>query len=113
MNPSHGLSWEKSGEQEGVFATLFILTGKLQTANLYLGDIIKVSANVTTVGWHNNDINIPTAAKIDGYEFVEYILSADTYRISGISHSGSSITYYVNTVGTSANINCIPLYKRL
>ena len=24
MNPSHGLSWEKSGEQEGVFATLFI-----------------------------------------------------------------------------------------
>ena len=89
------------------------LNGKLQTANLYLGDIIKVSANVTTVGWHNNDINIPTAAKIDGYEFVEYILSADTYRISGISHSGSSITYYVNTVGTSANINCIPLYKRL
>ena len=89
------------------------LNGKLQTANLYLGDIIKVSANVTTIDWHNNDINIPTAAKIDGYEFVEYILSADTYRISGISHSGSSITYYVNTVGTSANINCIPLYKRL
>lgn len=89
------------------------VNGKLQTANLYLGDIIKVSANVTTIGWHNNDINIPTAAKIDGYEFVEYILSADTYRISGISHSGSSITYYVNTVGTSANINCIPLYKRL
>lgn len=89
------------------------LNGKLQTANLYLGDIIKVSANVTTIGWHNNDINIPTAAKIDGYEFVEYILSADTYRISGISHSGSSITYYVNAVGTSANINCIPLYKRL
>lgn len=29
MNPSHGLSWEKSGEQEGVFATLFILTSKL------------------------------------------------------------------------------------
>lgn len=29
MNPSHGLSWEKSGEQEGGFATLFILTGKL------------------------------------------------------------------------------------
>ena len=90
-----------------------MITGKLQTANLYLGDIIKVSANVTTIGWHNNDINIPTAAKIDGYSFVEYILSADTYRISGISHSGSSITYYVNTVGTSANINCIPLYKRL
>lgn len=89
------------------------VNGKLQTANLYLGDIIKVSANVTTIGWHNNDINIPTAAKIDGYEFVEYILSADTYRISGISHSGSSITYYVNAVGTSANINCIPLYKRL
>lgn len=89
------------------------VNGKLQTANLYLGDIIKVSANVATIGWHNNDINIPTATNIDGYIFVEYILSADTYRISGISHSGSSITYYVNTVGTSANINCIPLYKRL
>ena len=100
-------------DAKAVADTYTELNGKLQTANLYLGDIIKVSANVTTIGWHNNDINIPTAAKIDGYEFVEYILSADTYRISGISHSGSSITYYVNTVGTSANINCIPLYKRL
>lgn len=89
------------------------VNGKLQTANLYLGDIIKVSANVATIGWHNNDISIPTSPNIDGYKFVEYIFSADTYRISGISHSGSSITYYVNTVGTSANINCIPLYKRL
>ena len=33
MNPSHGLSWEKSGEQEGVFATLFILTGNLVKTN--------------------------------------------------------------------------------
>lgn len=100
-------------DAKAVADTYTELNGKLQTANLYLGDIIKVSANVTTIGWHNNDINIPTATKIDGYEFVEYILSADTYRISGISHSGSSITYYVNAVGTSANINCIPLYKRL
>ena len=33
MNPSHGLSWEKSGEQEGVLATLFILTGNLVKTN--------------------------------------------------------------------------------
>lgn len=40
MNPSHGLSWEKSGEQEGVFATLFILTGKLS-----LIETIKITTN--------------------------------------------------------------------
>lgn len=44
MNPSHGLSWEKSGEQEGVFATLFILTG-----NLNLIDVSEIitGANIT------------------------------------------------------------------
>lgn len=100
-------------DAKAVADTYTELNGKLQTANLYLGDIINVSANVATVGWHNNDISIPTSPNIDGYKFVEYIFSADTYRISGICHSGSSITYYVNAVGTSAKINCIPLYKRL
>ncbi len=42
MNPSHGLSWEKSGEQEGVFATLFILTGKL--GDKTLGVITDISS---------------------------------------------------------------------
>ena len=43
MNPSHGLSWEKSGEQEGVFATLFILTGKLSNIST---KIVEVTINV-------------------------------------------------------------------
>lgn len=42
MNPSHGLSWEKSGEQEGVFATLFILTGNL--GDKTLGKITDISS---------------------------------------------------------------------
>ena len=39
MNPSHGLSWEKSGEQEGVFATLFILTGKLDNISTKIANV--------------------------------------------------------------------------
>lgn len=47
MNPSHGLSWEKSGEQEGVFATLFILTGKLSITNNVFG--INTSIGISVV----------------------------------------------------------------
>lgn len=47
MNPSHGLSWEKSGEQEGVFATLFILTGKLD----------QVDSNIADTGWQSVTFN--------------------------------------------------------
>lgn len=67
MNPSHGLSWEKSGEQEGVFATLFILTGKLENAkvlidtittdgsgNAYLGNYVAVFG----VSTNTNDTKI-------------------------------------------------------
>ena len=54
MNPSHGLSWEKSGEQEGVFATLFILTGKLSTAHTILYSNY-FAANVTNNITLNDD----------------------------------------------------------
>lgn len=71
MNPSHGLSWEKSGEQEGVFATLFILTGKLgnfdfrlKTKKLivntddnglaYLGDDIQLVFGVSTTSYNTS-----------------------------------------------------------
>lgn len=45
MNPSHGLSWEKSGEQEGVFATLFILTRNLSVRYNADTDTIQVYYN--------------------------------------------------------------------
>jgi hypothetical protein len=54
LNPSHGLSWEKSGEQEGVFATLFILTGKLSTAHTILYSNY-FAANVTNNITLNDD----------------------------------------------------------
>lgn len=67
MNPSHGLSWEKSGEQEGVFATLFILTGKLgkkaeQGKKVYFSSIEfskeKDSLSPPYIYVENNDGNI-------------------------------------------------------
>lgn len=58
MNPSHGLSWEKSGEQEGVFATLFILTGKLASIPvIYLGTAtVTVNNDSTAILTHNLNI---------------------------------------------------------
>jgi hypothetical protein len=44
LNPSHGLSWEKSGEQEGVFATLFILTGNLPKEWKLISTVTTLSA---------------------------------------------------------------------
>ena len=50
MNPSHGLSWEKSGEQEGVFATLFILTGNLGAIGKKLWTGSFTSGTITVSG---------------------------------------------------------------
>lgn len=50
MNPSHGLSWEKSGEQEGVFATLFILTGKLLKVAFVSREVTVGTNNKATYG---------------------------------------------------------------
>lgn len=47
MNPSHGLSWEKSGEQEGVFATLFILTGKLSGHTIVVSGYVEKNGTVS------------------------------------------------------------------
>lgn len=66
MNPSHGLSWEKSGEQEGVFATLFILTGKLDNKNNFIiksSENEKLNADVVIIK-HNKMIQI----RFDGFK---------------------------------------------
>lgn len=60
MNPSHGLSWEKSGEQEGVFATLFILTGKLSINRI---------ERITDNNLHN--INFKNYAKITAVAIIK------------------------------------------
>lgn len=51
MNPSHVLSWEKSGEQEGVFATLFILTRNLSVRYNADTDTIQVYYNDQWIDW--------------------------------------------------------------
>jgi len=66
LNPSHGLSWEKSGEQEGVFATLFILTGKLDNKNNFIiksSENEKLNADVVIIK-HNKMIQI----RFDGFK---------------------------------------------
>lgn len=73
MNPSHGLSWEKSGEQEGVFATLFILTGNLtySTEETICGKWIDGSNIYRVVKQVTSNINtnivamsLPTASRV-------------------------------------------------
>lgn len=74
MNPSHGLSWEKSGEQGGVFATLFILTrklGDLLTATITSGD---TSATIT-------DSKIKSTSIIDIY-FENKVLAPENVTVS-------------------------------
>lgn len=77
MNPSHGLSWEKSGEQEGVFATLFILTGKLQ------------------LGIKTKTIDIP-----NNTSYIENVFTAekDCHIICKISGNGYSGELAINNI---------------
>lgn len=65
MNPSHGLSWEKSGEQEGVFATLFILTVKLQNCNCGSPKIFNL--NETYICPNNGYVHIRNITDQSGY----------------------------------------------
>lgn len=82
MNLSHGLSWEKSGEQEGVFATLFILTGKL---NWF--DIKNVYGEYTAVGSNNSA------------EICRLSLTPGTWLLLGyIDNSMSKDTIYNNSI---------------
>ncbi len=68
MNPSHGLSWEKSGEQEGVFATLFILTGKLELKIIKIDPTVDFDTTLK-IGYFNAP-EIPdgyTVIAVNGY----------------------------------------------
>lgn len=94
MNPSHGLSWEKSGEQEGVFATLFILTGKLTNAFVNSSPNIKIayytwSGHVvggTTTNLGRFDHVIP-----DGCTFIGMLLTPRCTVDITLSHYGTDI----------------------
>lgn len=85
MNPSHGLSWEKSGEQEGVFATLFILTGKLNK-------IIELDVAITKgqkVNINEIDNNI-LFVKVFGQD------SSYAFCAEGLLNTWSTNMYYTN-----------------
>ena len=60
MNPSHGLSWEKSGEQEGVFATLFIfiLTRNLSVRYNADTDTVQIYYNGTWTDWSAANLQV-------------------------------------------------------
>jgi hypothetical protein len=78
LNPSHGLSWEKSGEQEGVFATLFILTGKLGNYgnDIIMGKLLSVNDNYILDLFKNAPANYsPTFGQLNiGGPIVAYIM---------------------------------------
>ena len=98
MNPSHGLSWEKSGEQEGVFATLFILTGKLPE---YIDIIAKCPAST----WCNIplpdailstnrviDVNRPADSDSNVYGVIWWPSADKQITILRINTNGTNLT---------------------
>lgn len=96
MNPSHGLSWEKSGEQEGVFATLFILTGKLEWKRLGT----RVGTNGIDIPKNANDICINVY--LSDSEYPQYYKNipidligdtASTVLIDSTYYSSTDYTY--------------------
>lgn len=101
MNPSHGLSWEKSGEQEGVFATLFILTGKL----VKYEDVTISGISVAHQQEWIKPIPISTSKKIVSYMCIETdnawlpvsISRVDDMNkyIYGINNAGDTISGYI------------------
>ena len=96
MNPSHGLSWEKSGEQEGGFATLFILTGKLTKNN------IKKTYNSDTA--FNNVINDIASNIADGESAnFSFLIDKRDYYFGYLSKYASNIYggYFVSLGGVN------------
>lgn len=87
MNPSHGLSWEKSGEQEGVFATLFILTGKLQFKKM-------TCFQTTTTFGPNGDVNISSGRSDWNYFIPIVVVNAASTNMIQASPNGNSIYLY-------------------
>lgn len=88
MNPSHGLSWEKSGEQEGVFATLFILTGKL----------IEIIEN------GNGSINGTMNVNLDDYKILFVIISASAQSVIMCSNYGNTSYYGAGSSFTASGV---------
>ena len=93
MNPSHGLSWEKSGEQEGVFATLFILTGNLSVRYNADTDTVQIYYNGTWTDWASANLQVINIFTNGNY--------ANDCALAG----NDSTTY---TVSNYLQINCKP-----
>lgn len=92
MNPSHGLSWEKSGEQEGVFATLFILTGKLLNITK-----VKVSFTKSSDGATVLIDGIKKGACIIAMRNVISNGTVATYITSALCDTDGVVKLYLNT----------------
>lgn len=108
MNPSHGLSWEKSGEQEGVFATLFILTGKLDNKKNFIiksSENEKLSADVVIIK-HNKMIQI----RFDGFKNLTlntyntlFVLPDEFKPVSGVFYDCSNPNGEIYRIAISSN----------
>lgn len=99
MNPSHGLSWEKSGEQEGVFATLFILTGKLnQLTNNNIGTVINLNSYTDA-----NRFTVPA----DGYITIQFptTKTVNNACVALYGANGESITSFGTVTNSNINAN--------
>ena len=107
MNPSHGLSWEKSGEQEGVFATLFILTGKLTKKDFSNAvDLSSYSKNNKYIASDDGYVYFLAGRNYSGYVYI----NDDTLAIGGDGDLAISLfikkgmsLYFVRTDKNSGN----------
>ncbi|MFQ9876847.1 hypothetical protein [Waltera sp.] len=110
MNPSHGLSWEKSGEQEGGFATLFILTGKLsglKFASISTSVTLLVTNRQSLLG-SLSDFGLPSNANVFGV-FVNCNWAVNVR----LAINGNFYAYQIATVSNDATftLNFVVAYK--
>ena len=97
MNPSHGLSWEKSGEQEGVFATLFILTGKLTNIGTKIANVT-INANAKEKIDIINALNTYNTKIPSGICIVNFKPDSDKNYYSGVITQKINDTYGLGIV---------------
>jgi len=97
LNPSHGLSWEKSGEQEGVFATLFILTGKLTSIDTKIANIT-INAYARDKTQIINALNTYNAQIPFGICIVNFKPDSDKNYYSGVITQKINDTYGIGIV---------------
>lgn len=103
MNPSHGLSWEKSGEQEGVFATLFILTGKLnQNTDLSLVNCVSWDSE-NTISKIGNRVFVTLGVRITSEQYSGSLIIANIGR----TYSPKNMYVRTNAVGGTSGDNHI------